>query len=100
MSKKPKDQEIDLIVAVVCCLIFGVAQIAFAYHLHGTVPPPNRPDWPNLATAFISAQAQLLHTLLYQWIPMSGGGFLFIGFIIWNYRRKKKRLKDSHEPDA
>lgn len=102
MSKKPKNPEIDLIVAMIGCLVFGLMQIGFALHsyLNDSVPPPARADWPRAASAVIWSQAQLLHALLYQGIPISGAGFLFIGFIIWNYRRKKRLLKDSREPAA
>jgi len=102
MNKKPKNPEIDLILAMIGCFVFGLMLIGFTLHsvLAGEVHQPSRADWPHAALAVIWSQEQLLHTLVYQGVPISGVGFLFIGFVIWNYRRKKRLLKDSHEPDA
>jgi hypothetical protein len=102
MSKKPKNPEIDLVLAMIGCFVFGLMLIGFTLHsaLAGEVHQPNRPDWPHAALAVIWSQEQLLHTLVYQGATISGVGFLFIGFVILNYRRKKRLLKDSHGPDA
>jgi ABC-type Fe3+ transport system permease subunit len=102
MNKKPKNPEIDIILAMICCFVFGLMLVGFSLRsfLKHEYDIPSRVDWHNVDSVLIWGQAQLLHTLVFQAIPLSGGAFLLIGFIIWNYRRKRRLLKDSHEPDA
>ncbi|HZL14203.1 MAG TPA: hypothetical protein VFC85_08675 [Verrucomicrobiae bacterium] len=89
---KPKNPENNLILAMVACLIFGLMPIIFTLrcYLKNQNELPSKVDWHNADSVLIWGQAQLLHELIYQLMPILGGAFLFIGFLIWDYRRKKK----------
>jgi hypothetical protein len=99
---KPKNPEKDLVVAMAASVFFGLLLIGFSLrsYLKSKDVPPDKVDWHNSYSVLIWGQDQLLHTLIYQVIPISGGLFLFIAFVIWNYRRKKKVFDDSNQSSS
>jgi hypothetical protein len=40
------------------------------------------------------------HVLVYWLFPIFAAGFLLVGCIIWNYRRKRGAIEDYVNPDA
>jgi hypothetical protein len=73
----------------------GLALIGLSLDFYFKHKKPILVDWDNADSITIWAQNQLLHmsSNIFFW---TGVVFLMIGFVIWNYRRKKKLLKDSN----
>jgi hypothetical protein len=92
MNMKPKNPEKDLIVAMIASVIFGLMLIGFSLrsYLKSKDVPPDKVDWHNSYSVLIWGQDQLLHTLIYQAIPISGGHFylLHLSFGIIAAKRK------------
>jgi hypothetical protein len=92
---KRKNPENALIFAMWTCLVMGLVDVGFSldyYFKHKKIISVN---WNNADSITIWAQNQLLHMAnnVFFW---TGILFLSVGFLIWNYRRKIKHLKDSN----
>jgi len=92
----------DLVVAMFACIVLGLLQLGFslANYIEGRLRTDYSVDWNNADSVTIWAHERLLYMFLYRLTPLSGAFFLLVGFIIWNYRRKKRILRDSAEGDV
>jgi len=83
----------DLKVAIIGCLAVGVllsgfiAYEFFNFHL--------REDPIELPVEKHQALVEAVQYFLFSVIPVLAGGYLLVGFVIWNYLRKKRRLESA-----
>jgi len=97
---KLKKADRALMAAFLFCFFVGLAIVAFVLRTYFKnelwVDTQTKPASVDLYDSlFVVA-----HILVYWLFPVFAAGFFLVGYIIWNYRRKRGAIEDHDKPDA
>jgi Na+-driven multidrug efflux pump len=88
-----------LILAIIICLAMGV--IIFAFSLNIFLKDELQRYWNKPAPIpFVQSLIEFIRVLVYWAMPVAGVVFFAVGYVIWNYRRKRGIIKDLKDTDA
>jgi uncharacterized membrane protein YjgN (DUF898 family) len=97
---KMKKADRALMAAFVFCLIVGLATFAFilrTYLKHELLTDTQSTPAP---VDVYDSLFVVAHMFVYWFCPCVAAGYLLVGYVIWNYRRKRGTIENHDKPDA